>query len=142
MNHSGSEPAWRGRSLVDGTAEGDFVRLSSPVSFWGGVDPARGEISDPRHPQFGQPLAGRVVAVPRTIGSSSSSAIMLELMRNGLAPAALVLGTIDAILVLGVVVGRELGSPALPVLHLPEELFAALPASGAARLADGTLRFE
>ena len=56
--------------------------------------------------------------VPAAVGSSSSSAIMLELLRNGVAPAAVLMGTADAILALGVVVGRELGYPPIPVLEV------------------------
>jgi hypothetical protein len=109
----------RGRVLVAGEAEGPFVRLGAPISFWGGVDPATGRVADPRHPDHGRGLAGAVLLVPEAVGSSSSSAVMLELLRGGVAPAALLLGRADAILALGVVVARELGHPVIPVLEVP-----------------------
>lgn len=107
-----------GRVLVEGSGEGPLLRLAAPISFWGGVDPRAGVISDPRHPDHGRSIAGTVLVVPSTVGSSSSSAIMLELLREGTAPAALILGRADAILALGVVVGRELGYVPIPVLEL------------------------
>ena len=119
-----------GRVILPGAARGRVLRLQRPISFWGGVDPDSGRITDPRHPDHGQVVAGRILAIPATIGSSSSSAVLLELLRNGRAPAALLLGAMDAILVLGVVVGRELGYPVIPVLTLTPEQLAALPAEG------------
>ena len=108
----------RGRPLVAGRGAGPLLKLTHPISFWGGVDPVTGTIADPRHPQSGASIAGTVLALPSAIGSSSSSAIMLELLRNGKAPAAVVMGEVDAILALGVVVGRELGYDGIPVVEL------------------------
>jgi predicted aconitase with swiveling domain len=125
------------RILIAGQAEGPLLRLAAPISFWGGVDPKTGAIADPRHPDHGAAIAGTVLAVPATIGSSSSSAVMLELLRIGRAPAALLLGTVDAILTLGVVVAGEMGYGTIPVLALTAEDIAALPANGARlRVAD------
>ena len=47
--------------------------------------------------------------LPGTIGSSSASAVLLELVHDGRAPAALVLHEPDAILLLGLIVAREMG---------------------------------
>ena len=97
--------------LVAGEAgEGEALVLSAPISFWGGVDPQ----DRPRSPTSAIPntaraIAGRVLFLPGTIGSSSASAVLLELVRNGHAPAALVLHEPDAILLLGLIVAREMG---------------------------------
>jgi predicted aconitase with swiveling domain len=117
----------RGRVLVAGGGRGPLLRLRAPISFWGGVDPASGRVADPRHPDHDACIAGTVLAVPRAVGSSSSSAIMLELIREGTAPAAILMGEADAILALGVVVARELGHPGIPVLEVPAGDLAALP---------------
>jgi len=127
----------RGEVLIEGTAEGPLLRLAAPISFWGGVDPARGRIVDPRHPDCGTAIAGTVLALAETIGSSSSSAVMLELIAAGLAPAALLLGRPDAILTLGVVVAREMDFGSLPVLRVA---VGDLPVRGRARIgADGAI---
>ena len=106
------------RPLIAGAASGPLLRLTHPISFWGGVDPVRGVIADPRHPQHGREIAGTVLLVPHAVGSSSSSAIVLELMREGRAPAAILMGRADAILALGVVVGRELGYAPVPMVEV------------------------
>ncbi|MEK9722848.1 MAG: DUF126 domain-containing protein [Rhodospirillaceae bacterium] len=105
------------RVLIDGAAEGPVLRLAEPLSFWGGVDPVSGRIVQPAHPDCGADLAGTVLALPGLIGSSSSSAVLLELIRAGCAPAAVVMAEVDAILALGAAAAEELGLAAPPVLH-------------------------
>jgi predicted aconitase with swiveling domain len=46
---------------------------------------------------------------------------MLELVREGNAPAAILMGKADAILSLGVVVGRELGYASVPMFEVSVE---------------------
>lgn len=128
-----------GRVAFAGSAEGPLLRLRAPISFWGGVDPETGRIADPRHPDHGAEIAGTVLAIPSTIGSSSSSAVMLELLRNGRAPAAVLLGKVDAILVLGVVVARELGYDTIPVVELPAERMVSLPERGRVKVSDASV---
>jgi predicted aconitase with swiveling domain len=96
------------------------------LSFWGGVDPATGRLIDPAAASYGQTIAGRILLIAEPRGSSSSSAVMLELLRNGRAPAAVVLGRIDAILGLGIVVAREMGWPTIPLCRLPADTHAVL----------------
>jgi predicted aconitase with swiveling domain len=132
--------ALKATAQIPGRAEGEVLKLARPISFWGGVDPVTGRISDPRHPNHGAEIAGRILVLPGMIGSSSSSYIMLELMAIGRAPAALVLAAPDAILGLGVVVAREMGYGAIPVVVLEREPQAALATGQRARIGeDGTI---
>jgi predicted aconitase with swiveling domain len=112
--------------LLPGEAAGPLLKLAAPLSFWGGVDPASGSIIDVRHPDHGACVAGTVLAMPGTIGSSSASAVLLELIRICKAPAALLLVRPDAILLLGAVVARELGWPAPPAFLITAADFANL----------------
>lgn len=115
-----------GKSLVSGDGRGDLLRLDEPLSFWGGVDPSTGRITQVRHPQCGASVAGRMLALPGTIGSSSSSAVMLELIRAGKAPAGLILVEPDAILLLGCIVAREMGWSAPPAVQVTRAGMKAL----------------
>lgn len=105
--------------IPGGDAAGECLALSAPISFWGGVDPKTGDIIDARHPERGRNIAGAVLALPGTIGSSSASAVLLELVHAGKAPAAILMDAPDAILLLGLVVAREMGWPVPPALRLP-----------------------
>lgn len=129
----------KGRVLLAGSGEGPLLRLAAPLSFWGGVDPKTGLISDPRHPQHGYSIAGTVLALAEPCGSSSSSAVMLELLAGGHAPAALVLGEVDAILALGIVVAREMGYGTIPALEVPPDELALLPEGRLRVASDGTI---
>lgn len=122
--------------ILHGTAEGPVLRLDNPLSFWGGVDPAAGRLLAP--PQAS--LAGTVLMLPETIGSSSSSAVLLELLRNGRAPVALVLGRPDAILGLGILVAAEMGWPTIPLLLMPAAEQRRFATGDRVRIeADGTI---
>lgn len=114
----------RGDILVAGKAGvGPALVLSAPISFWGGVDPKSGRIADVRHPECGQDISGKVLFLPGTIGSSSASAVLMELVHAGHAPAALVLHEPDAILLLGLIVAREMGWETPVAVKLPREAF-------------------
>jgi uncharacterized protein len=108
------------RTLVAGTAQGRALVLDEPLSFWGGVDPATGDIIDPRRTQHGANVAGRILVMPSGRGSSSSSSVLAEAIRAGTAPAAIVLGEADPILALGAIVARELFGGTIPVVVAAE----------------------
>lgn len=129
-----------GQALLHGRASGPVLRLEAPISFWGGVDPASGQIVDPRHPQYGAHVAGTVLLIPATVGSSSSSSVLLELIAQGRAPAAIALGKADAILCLGAVVATAMGWSAPPIIVLPAEKQRAFASGSFVRLtADGVI---
>jgi predicted aconitase with swiveling domain len=111
--------AVKAEPILSGRARGPVLRLDTPLSFWGGVDAATGILTDRHASRLGESIAGTVLMVADTRGSSSSSAVLLELLRNGRAPAALVLGAVDAILGLGILVAGEMGWTTIPLLLLP-----------------------
>jgi predicted aconitase with swiveling domain len=117
----------QGEVLLDGPpVDAVALALTAPISFWGGVNPKTSAIADPRHPEYGQEIAGRALFVPATIGSSSAAAILLELVHAGRAPAAVVLHQPDAILLLGLIVAREMGHAAPMALRLDAQYYADL----------------
>ncbi len=107
-----------GATQCPGTARGPLLLLDEPLSLWGGSDVETGRIVDARHPQFGEEMAGRVVVMPEGRGSSSSSSVLVECVRRGVAPAAIVLGRPDAVIALGAIVAAELYGVALPVIAI------------------------
>jgi predicted aconitase with swiveling domain len=129
----------RGRTLVAGSGSGEVLALEEPLSFWGGIDPATGEVIDVHHPQRGANVTGRVLLLPGGRGSSSSSSVLAECVRAGTAPAAIVLLEPDPILALGAIVARELYGVAIPVVVAPSE-----PLGGTVRVSadDDGARFE
>jgi len=127
----------RGTVLADGAAEGLALVLDEPLSLWGGVDPGSGAIIDLRHPQHGATIAGRVLVMRSVRGSSSSSSVLAEAVRAGLAPAAILIGEPDLILAVGAAVGEELYGVRVPVLHLAVAQLDSIPDGAAVSIHEG-----
>src|SRR5918996_2664965 len=113
-------------TLVAGEAEGGTLVLDEPLSFWGGIDPATGDIVDVHHPQRDENVAGRVLVMPSGRGSSSSSSVLAETIRAGTSPVAIVLAAPDRILALGAVVAAELYGHVMPVVAVPEDAYRSI----------------
>ncbi|MBA3737934.1 MAG: DUF126 domain-containing protein [Actinobacteria bacterium] len=105
-----------GRILVEGNATGPALVLDEPLSFWGGLDPATGEIVEANHHQRGSVVTGTILVMPSGRGSSSSATVLAEAIRVGTAPAGIVLGTPDDIIVIGTLVAAELYGVSIPVV--------------------------
>lgn len=130
----------RGRVLVAGEASAQLLFSDAPLSFWGGYDADTGEIIDRRHPLSGQIAAARVLAIPFTKGSSTTTAVFLEAVRAGAAPAAVLTATPDAFLSLASIVADEMYGRPVPVIALAAEDFASLAEGGTATIRqDGTV---
>jgi predicted aconitase with swiveling domain len=104
-----------GRTLHPGTATGEPIRLTAPLSFWGGTD-EHGRIVDAHHPQCGAVLTGRILMMESGRGSSSASSVLAEQIRARTAPAAIILTRPDPIIPLGALVAAELYDLNLPVV--------------------------
>ena len=112
--------------LVAGEASGEPLVLSAPISFWGGVSPETGTIIEKRHPQFGATLKGKILMLPSAKGSSSGSSVLAETLRNGTGPAAIILGSPDAILATGALVAGALYGVVCPVVIVDQKQFKTL----------------
>src|SRR5580658_571531 len=91
-----------GELILGQATSGPLLRLTEPVSFWGGVDEKTGQIIDQHHPQYRVCLAGTALLMGAARGSSSSSSTLLECVRLETAPAMLLLTERDTILPVGV----------------------------------------
>ena len=114
------------RTLHPGNASGEPVRLSAPLSFWGGTD-EQGRIVDAHHPQCGTILTGRVLVMESGRGSSSASSVLAEQIRAHTAPAAIILARPDTIIALGALVAHELYGLATPVIVVERPGYDDLP---------------
>lgn len=121
-----SSTTLKGRSLVSGSAAGTLLRSDVALSFWGGVDPANGDIIDQHHPLKGQNVAGKILAIPSGRGSCTGSSVLLELMLNDCAPAAFIFSELEEILTLGVIVADVMFDKTLPIVQLDKTDFQLL----------------
>lgn len=119
----------RGVPIIAGEAQGEVIWTDEPLSFWGGYDPGTGRVVDRHHSLYGREVRGRVLVLPAGRGSSTSSGVLLEAVRAGTAPCALVTLRLDPILVLGLVVAMELYGRAPALVQVDAEAFRALAAA-------------
>jgi len=115
-----------GKPVVAGEAEGCALVSKEPLSFWGGICPHTGEIIDRRHERSGAIVTGRVFVFPQGRGSSTSSATLLESIKTGVAPAAIINLKVDPILALGSIVADELYHQVIPIVVLSKEDFFSI----------------
>jgi predicted aconitase with swiveling domain len=83
-----------------------------------------------------------VLFLPGTIGSSSASAVLLELVHAGHAPAALIMHEPDAILLLGLIVAREMGWSTPVALKLDRAMHGRFADAIVDAGTDGTIRAQ
>jgi predicted aconitase with swiveling domain len=131
-----------GRPIVEGAVEGEALVTADPLSFWGGYDFHTGEIIDKHHPLAGVRAAGRILAVPFSKGSSTTTAVLLEAVRAGTAPAAILTTGVDSFFALASIVADVMYGKSFPVIALERDDFSRLRTGD--RLAverNGTIRY-
>ena len=105
------------------------------LSFWGGVDPQTGVVIDVTHPLHGESLAGKALAIPSARGSCTGSQIIVELLLNGVAPAAILLRKPDKVILLASIVAEEVFGHSLPIICIGSDGFAHAATASHAELA-------
>jgi len=133
----------QGKTLVEGEATGPALWSDKPLSFWGGYDQNTGEIIDRRHPLVGHIGANRIIAIPHTKGSSTSTAVLLEAVRRGKSPAAIITTGVASFLALASIVAKEMYDTSFPVLTVAEDDFNKLKLADWVSISDdGVIEFS
>ena len=81
------------------------LRTSEPISWLDDVDP-NGVVVNPHHPLHGTSLAGRVLELPYSSGSTVGSDRIVNLAVRGFAPSRIVLDRTDPITMWGAILGK------------------------------------
>jgi predicted aconitase with swiveling domain len=115
-----------GRSIIAGSAEGEALVTHEPLSFCGGYDFTTGTIIDRHHPLAGVRAAGRILAVPFSMGSSTTTAVLVEAVRAGTAPAAMLTTGADSFFALASIVAGVMYGRSFPVVALEAKDFNSL----------------
>lgn len=111
----------KARCISKGKASGEVLMTNEPIGFLGGVDPATGEVTDPDHPLRGKSVSGKVLVFPNGKGSTVGSYVMLQLAKNGKAPAAIINICAEPIITVGAIISH------IPMVDKPEgDLYALL----------------
>ncbi len=133
----------QGRVLVEGSAEGQVLTLEKTLSFWGGFDPAQGEIIDVHHPQVGNRVHNKILVIPASHGSAGTPACIAESLRNSSGPLAFVLGVADVNICVGVSVANRLYGMSIPVIEIStDDLLLFLNVDNAVVQRDGAIQID
>ncbi len=95
-----------GRVIFAGRAEGVALVTSSPMSFYGGVDPDTGVVVERGHELEGQSVKGRVLVFPHGKGSTVGSYVLYRLKKNGVAPSAMINEKCETIVAVGAIISE------------------------------------
>lgn len=118
----------KAKVVMPGSAEGELVVSRQTFSFFGGFDFHTGEVVDPKSDVHGMKLSGKIFAYPRGRGSSSTAGVILEALRQGTAPAAIINVESEKILAVGAIVAQVIFGWEIPVLSITDEEFQRLAA--------------
>lgn len=117
-----AEISLRGKVIIPGEVRGIALVGNEPLSFWGGYDWKTGEIIDRRHRLSGAIAKDKILAVPFTRGSSTTTAVLLEAIRAKTAPAAIITTGTDFFFALASVVADALYTSPLPWSRFPRKI--------------------
>ena len=95
-----------GRVIFLGKAKGIALVSSSPMSFYGGVNPETGEVIERGHELQGQSVGGKVLVFPNGKGSTVGSYVLYRLKKNGVAPAAILNSKCETIVAVGAIISE------------------------------------
>ncbi len=116
----------KGRTVAPGLARGEVLATSHPISFCLGVDPATGLIIDSRHELRGRSVVNKVLIFPFGKGSSGAGLVILELIRAGLAPAAIINLRTELVVATGSIIANHFYQRTVPIMCLDEADFFSL----------------
>ncbi len=105
----------KGRVLVEGYAEGEALVSKEPISFLGDIDPNTGKIIRNNHPLKGLTVKNKVFIFPYGKGSTVGSYIIYQLVKNNVAPKAILNMKSEPIIIIGCVISN------IPLMDLFEE---------------------
>jgi uncharacterized protein len=96
----------KGRLISKGTAEGQALVTSQPISFYGGVDPNTGVIIEKGHELQGQSVKGKILVFPQGKGSTVGSYTLYRMKKNGTAPAGMINKEAETIIAVGAIISE------------------------------------
>lgn len=115
-----SEFVLKGRGLTGGVAEGEAL-VTQPINFFGAymqgiLSGNLSRIEDTRHELYGRSLEGKVLVIPYSIGSLAGGVALLEAIKKGIGPIAVINRKTDDVLLSGPVFARVFYGIEVPVI--------------------------
>ena len=96
----------KGRIIYKGKAEGEALVTTQPISFYGGVDPNTGVVTEKGHELQGQSVKGKILVFPQGKGSTVGSYTLYRMKKNGVAPAGMINKECETIIAVGAIISE------------------------------------
>lgn len=92
------------RVINKGRVVGEALVSHEPISFFGGVDPETGIVTERGHELQGKSIGGKILVFPQGKGSTVGSYALYRLMKNGVAPRAIINESCEPIVAVGAII--------------------------------------
>lgn len=114
------------KNVIAASKRVKLVGSNDSFSFVGGVNIQTGDISDYRHANYQENITDKAFAFPFGRGSSGAGLVLMEMLRIGTAPAAIINVHTDPVILTGPLICKHFYNQILPVINLSEEDFKQL----------------
>lgn len=114
------------KNVISASARLNLVSSNDSFSFVGGVNIQNGDISDYRHANYQENITGKAFAFPFGKGSSGAGLVLMEMLRIGTAPAAIINVYTDPVILTGPLICKHFYKQILPVINVSEEDYQKL----------------
>lgn len=111
----------KGRGVIQGYAEGKALVSKQAFMFAHGVEPTTGKIIDSHSDISGENIKGKVLLFPFGKGSTTGSAWLLETIRRGNGPLAVINAESEPIIATALLMARLLYGITIPLVDRLEE---------------------
>ena len=99
-----AELTFKGHKVAKGKTEGEALVTHKAISFFGGISPLTGLVTDKGHEIEGASVVGKILIFPEEKGSSGGAYQLYEMKGRETAPKALINRRADPIVALGAIV--------------------------------------
>jgi len=117
----------KGRGIISGRARGKALVTSSPLNLTSGLSKPWNLFNrlaavyyDRHHELYKQDLYDRVLVFPQTVGSTFTGMVILETIRRGRGPRAMVVQQADPLLTSGLILAEVWLDQKVPLIEIPD----------------------
>lgn len=118
---------FKGRGIIGGRVQGKALVTAHPLNLTSGLSKPlnlftrlAGVYYDRHHELYKKDLFDRVLVFPQTIGSTFTGMVVLETIRRGRAPKAIIVQSADPLLASGLILAEVWLPRKVPFLEIPE----------------------
>ncbi|MGI6589233.1 MAG: DUF126 domain-containing protein [Candidatus Iainarchaeum sp.] len=95
-----------GRKISAGVVQGEALVTKQGISFFGGVDPSSGIVTEKGHELEGKSISGKILVFPQGKGSTVGSYALYRMKKQGTAPLAMINAECETIVAVGAIISE------------------------------------